>query len=94
MAHVRWLTAGLRRLFIFLRSQVLTELLEVGDGSFEVRLVGRKAGRYMVAVQCGSQHVVGSPFEAVLQPSRPTAYTCRTSISGVQQVCPYHPTLA
>ena len=65
---------------------MVTELLEVGDGSFEVRLVGRTAGRYMVAVQCGPQHVVGSPFEAVLQPSRPTAYTCRTSISGVQQV--------
>jgi hypothetical protein len=63
--------------------KVATEIVEVGDGSFEVRMTGRVAGKYSVAVMSRRQHVQGSPFVHYLVAARATAGTCRTQVVGI-----------
>ena len=63
---------------------MLPELVEVGDGSFEVRLTGCFAGEYSITLTRGGLPLPGSPFTARIHPAPPNALTCLTSVNGVR----------
>lgn len=63
---------------------VLPELVEVGDGSFEVRLTGCFAGAYEITLTRGGKVLPGSPHKARIHPALPNSLTCLTSVNGMR----------